>query len=105
VGVAQEPGLQRRAVPKGCSEVLGGDAHSLPFRLDQITVWAALDPKHDRQARHALRTNHPDLDPALRGVGEDRHDALFGKGDVLDRLPCLDQPVAKVEGNGLKIGL
>jgi len=30
---------------------------------------------------------------------------VFGKGDVLDRLPRLDQPLAQVEGTGLKMGL
>ena len=32
-------------------------------------------------------------------------DALFWKGDVLDRFTRFDQPLAQVEGDGLKIGL
>src|SRR3954447_7595118 len=64
-----------------------------------------VDPKDNRQTRHAFWTNQADLDPTLRGVGEDRYNAVFGKVDLLDRLPCLDQPLAQFEGDGLKIGL
>jgi hypothetical protein len=92
-------------VPKGCSEVLGGDAQGLPVCLDHVAVRAALDPKHHRHARHALGTNQADLDPTLGGVGQHRYNPVLGKGDVLDRLPRLDQPVSEFEGNGLKIGL
>jgi hypothetical protein len=66
---------------------------------------AAVNPKDNRQARHALRANQPDLDPTFRGVGQDRHNPVFGEVDPLDRLPCLDQPLAQFEGDGLKIGL
>jgi hypothetical protein len=66
---------------------------------------AAVNPKDNRQTRHALRTNQTDLDPALGGVGEDRHDALFGKVDVADGLLGLAQPLAQFEGRGLKVGL
>ena len=59
----------------------------------------------NRQSRHALRTHQPDLDAALGGVGQDRHDALFGKVDVADGLLGLAQPLAQVEGRGLKVGL
>src|SRR3954471_17127208 len=105
MGVAQEPGLQRRALLKGRPEVLGGDAQGLSGGLDHVTMRAMVDPKDNRQTRHALRTNQADLDPTLRGVGEDRYNAVFGKVDLLDRLPCLDQPLAQFEGDGLKIGL
>src|SRR3954447_11569140 len=105
MSVAQEPGLQRLALPNGRPEVRGGDAQSLSGCLDHVAVRAAVNPKDDRQSRHALRTNQSDLNPALRGVGEDRYDAAFGKVDLLDRLPCLDQSLAQVEGDGLKIGL
>src|SRR5215204_1458690 len=84
---------------------MSGDAQSLSGCLDHVTVRTAVDPQDNRQARHALRTNQTDLDPALGGVGEDRHDALFGKVDALDGFPRLDHPLAQVEGNGLKMRL
>src|SRR3954462_10406448 len=65
--------LPRRAVPKRRPEVLGGDAHGPPGGLDHVAVRAALNPKDNRQTRHALGTNQSDLNPALRGVGQDRH--------------------------------
>src|SRR3954463_1430091 len=96
-------GMQRRAVLKGCPQVLGSEAQSLSGCLDHVAMRAAVDPQDDRQASHALRPNQSDLDPALRGVGQDRNDAVFGKVDVLDRLSRLDQPLPEFEGNGLKI--
>ena len=105
MSVVQETGLERRALLNGRPKVLGGDAQGLSGCLDHVTMRATVDPKDNRQAHHALRTNDPNLDPALGGVGEDRHNAVLGEVDVLDRFPRLDQPLAQVEGNGLKIGL
>src|SRR3954447_4609264 len=105
MGVAQEPGLQRRALLKGRPELRGRDAQGLSGCLDHVTVRAAFNPEDNRQTRHAFWTNQADLDPTLRGVGEDRYNAVFGKVDLLDRLPCLDQPLPQFEGDGLKIGL
>ena len=92
-------------MPKGGAQVRGGDAQSLSGGLDHVGVRAALDPKNNRQTRHALGTNQADLDPALGGVGQHRYNPVLGEVDVLDRLPRLDQPVSEFEGNGLKIGL
>ena len=42
---------------------------------------------------------------ALGGVGQDRHDALFGKVDVLHRRVGLEHHMTEFKGNRLKIGL
>src|SRR3954453_6514683 len=76
MGVAQEPGLQRRALLKGRPELRGRDAQGLSGGLDHVTMRAMVDPKDNRAARHAFWTNQADLDPTLRGVGEDRYSAF-----------------------------